>query len=460
MKKSIFALLCLMFVSSAVSYAGSADLPKLLEQANMRSGLCLLVGSESMNDAVALAGAGNFYVQVIQSDNNKALAWGKQVAASELREKIGVVNQDTDPAKYASALFDLVVILDGATKLANKDISGWSRIVAPGGVLALQGGAPKQLNESLKLTDIAGWSLLRKAKGDVGVYSPTDSLRWRAGSRWQRMSYYAVRVTFGDGKVLYREGMDTDDGKKRFELICRNAYNGRELWRIEEPPFTSAEFRKTVQRELGFAAAGDKVYVGLGKDFVCLDGQTGKLLTVLEKGNKPSFVKIHDDKYLIIDGKILDINDGAVLGKYYGNKVVVNKDVLYVGGRNFTTYQIPDCKKLWSVGVTNQPHGQYTGIFCSDTALHVQRIWPGTITTLDFQTGKVLWTWKDPEIAKARDVHAFPVGDKLYIAYTDKTITAKHEFIWREVEAVSGKVVRDKLSADGKHWACVCGLSS
>jgi outer membrane protein assembly factor BamB len=450
------ALLC-----ASVAHAAD-DVEPVLKASGVRAGLCLLVGAEDVSTAKAFASVGSLYVQVLQPDAAKAAAWGADVAESELRERIGVVNRAMDPKHYGSDLFNLVAIKDGTLPLAEL-----KRILVPGGVVALSNAPDSTAADGakLKLAKLdgpEGWVLLRKGPGPVGEFGPSDALRWRAGSRWQRIMYNDFQsVAFGGGKLLYRETVSRLGGGSRFELVCRDAYNGRTLWKIEEPAFTSVDWRKYLRSRMGAAIGSDgKVYTGLGKDFVCLDAQTGKLLSTIAKGGRPGQVVIHKDKYLLAGGRIRDIETGKELGKYRGGRIAITGDVVYATnmGKRVAAYQIPDGKVLWRVDVTkDQPKGYPIRIFSSDTAVHITRGWPAaSLSTMDLKTGKTLWVYPPPPRPKVRDVPTYVFGDKLYIAYRDKTIKEKHDFALMEVEATTGKVLRKKVYAPGRKWAGGC----
>ena len=459
MKRAIPLVLCVL-VNIAVPVGESAE---LLDHAGIHGGLCVIVDAADIAPAIELAADSNLYVQVLQPDGAAAARWGAKVAAGKLRERIGVAHRTFDPSHYGSDLLNLVVI-NRPAKLALAELR---RIVVPGGVIAVRNPPDSLAAQAAKLklktlTGPKGWLLLRRPAGPVGAFAPCDSLRWRAGSRWQRIMYHDFRsVAFGAGKLLYRETMANPGGGYRFELVCRDAYNGRTLWKIEEPHFTNADWRRHFRSRMGAAIGNNgKVYTGLGRDFVCLDGQTGRVLSTLAKGGRPGRVIIHEDKYLLAGGAIRDLETGKVLGKFRGPRIAIARDVVYATnmGKKVAAYRIPDGKVVWRVNAQkDQPGGYPVRIFCSETALHIARGWPAaSLSTMDVKTGKTLWVYPPPPRPKVRDVLTYVFGDKLYIAYGDRTIKEKHDFVLKAVEATTGKVLRDKIYAPGKKWAGGC----
>lgn len=444
-------LACALNVALVVAGAGVEEAQGLLDAAGVRGGLCLAAGIRDIAFAAGLARSSALYVQVLQPDERLAAEWATQVATGELRERLGVRNARLRPADYASNVLNLV-ILDGAdTSLAAAGgLKELARILAPGGVLATRNAAAQAGGQ---------WTLWRKPK-TPGPIVPCDSLRWRAGSRWQRIMYHDfASVAFGDGKLLYRETVATPPGGQRFELVCRDAYNGRTLWKVEEPAFTDADWRSYLRSRMGAAIGSNgSVYTGQGKSFVCLDGATGKTLSTLAEEGRPGSVLVHKDRYLLADGRILDIGNGKELGKHRGQHTAVADDILYAcdtSARTFSACRIPGGEVLWTVNAKDQqPGGQLLDLFCSEKALHVVRFYPASITSMDRKTGETVWTYPTPP-AKGR-THFYPFGDRVYMVYEDPGIKEPHDFALRAFDAATGKVLREGLSAEGKHWAGGC----
>lgn len=463
------ALIGLLVWAAPCGKALSADVAEMLKTSGKNGGICLVVGAKDLTLARSIAGKSAFYVQVLQPDATRASAWGAEVVDGELREKIGVTQRAFDPGHYGSCLLNLVVAQTWKS-IANGGLDELKRILTPGGTLAVPGtdGVPPDAEIERaglkKITEPSGWVLLRKPKGPVGKFGPSDSLRWRSGSRYQRIMYHDFQsVTFGDGKLVYRETMAAPKGGYRFELVCRDAYNGRVLWRIEEPPFSAKDWSSYLRSRMGIAIAPNgRIYTGLGKDFVCLDSETGKVLSVVAKDKRPpGAIRISKGKHVLAGGSVFEIESGKKVGAYGGGRGSMKGDVLFTAdgrARVITAYQMPDGKKIWQVNVEkDQPKGQFQGMFCSATALHIRRSWPAaSLSSMDTETGKTLWTWPPPPRPKVRDISAYAFGEKLYIGYNEKEIKDPRDFTLMEVEAASGKVLRKKIYAKGKKWAGGC----
>jgi outer membrane protein assembly factor BamB len=454
MKNIGIALLSAALLLGA-AHASEAD--ALLKATGKGGGICVLFGQKDLTLARGLAEKGSFFVQVLEPDARKAQAWSAEVADGKLREKLCVVDREFDPGHYASALLNMVV----AGRAPNGKLGGLVRALAPGGVLAVRGGGGAFAKSGLeKLSGVAGWTLLRKPPGPVNDWAPTDSLRWRAGGRYHQISYSDFpSVAFGSGKLVYREGVGCAGGGNRFELVCRDACNGRVLWRIEEEPFGSKDWGGYLRYRMGLAVGENgRVYTGLGKEFVCLDAETGKVLSKL--GQRPrGSIRIHKGKVLVAGGGFYDLGSGRKLGSYGGGRTAIVGDALYsMTGRTVAGYRIPDGKLLWKADVRKgQPGGQVVRFFASEKAVHVNRIWPSSLASMDLKTGKVLWSFpKKPPRSNSCSYWAF--GDRILAPAWElkKKISEPHDFVVTMLDAGTGKVVKDHLYPKGKHWAGGC----
>jgi len=440
-------------------WASEAD--ALLQASGKRGGVCLLVGANDLSLSQDLAAKSSLYIHQLTPDTATALSLSGEVSTSEVRERVGIRNAGFDPSDYATDLFNLVVMITPSPEGGRVD--DLARILAPDGVLAVD-NAPADMEgkaaaSQLKKMETAGaWSLFVNPVSDP-VIKPTDSLRWRAGSRWQRISYHDfASVTFGNGTLLYRERVASRGGGFRFELVCRDAYNGRTLWKIEEPPFSDMEWASYLRYRMGLAvSANSKVYTGLGNDFVCLDEDTGAVLDSLAENGRPKgSVHIHKDKTLAAGGDFIDIVSGEKQGSYAPGRTVIVDDSLYsLSNRTVAAYRIPDGELLWQVDVREgQPSGQISSFFGSEKALHIVRIWPASISAMDLETGELLWSY--PPKPPRANLTFWAVGDKIYAPYQDESTTESHDFVLRALDAATGKVVREKIYPEGKKWAGGC----
>ena len=450
--------------ASSPAPAGEAggEAAELCKAAGLGGGLAVVSGEKDLALARGLAGAGSFFVQVLEPDAARAAAWRAEIADGALREKLGVAGRSFDPENYGSALLNLLVLQECPADR----VPGAARVLAPGGTLAVRKGADEAATAKAglkKLAGPAGWTLLQKAAGPIGAFAPSDALRWRAGSRYQQISGHDFRsVYFGDGKVFYREGSAQVGGKTLIELYCRDAYNGRLLWKIEEEPFDGNRWKSYLNQRMGLVATPDgKVYTGVGEDFVCLDAETGKVLATLAKGGRPgNDLVLSQGRYLVAGGQIIDTTTNRKTGTYRGGYPAVSDEAVFTAdGRapTISAFAIPDGKPLWTNDSKDQPGGQFSGLFCTGGVVIARRSWPAAnISVMDARTGKTLWTYPPEPRPKVRDVLAYPFDDKLVIAYDDKEIAEKRDFTFKEVEAATGKVLRDKLWAPGKKWSGGC----
>jgi outer membrane protein assembly factor BamB len=144
----------------------------------------------------------------------------------------------------------------------------------------------------------AGWGhFLYDASGnavspDTEVGVPYN-IQWEAGPKWarshDRLSSLNSLVS-SDGKIFYifDEGMTEDFYyPAKWNLICRDAYNGVVLWRRDVSKWEDhwRAFRSgPTQLNRRIVAAGNRLYtsLGLGEPVQVLDAATGKTIRTLE----------------------------------------------------------------------------------------------------------------------------------------------------------------------------------
>jgi outer membrane protein assembly factor BamB len=340
-----FLALCLL-----VGSAHASDAEALLKATGNRGGICLIIGAKDPALAGELASKSALYVQLLQSDAKTAAAWGTKAAVAPYRENIGVRNAGFDAAHYGSDLFNLVVMLDGKTKLADL-----YRILVPGGVVAFK-SAPGSLAaeaKALKMTSVsvAGFAAAFRNPVKPVVWKLPLATKWRAGPRSQIARGYAG-ITIGDGRLFYLERMELDKGDLRAcaaQLFARDAYNGRTLWTRQVPGGW---------RNLGMAAnSKGRLYVMTGeRKVLCLDGATGKLLgEVAVKPYNGARVRFLNDEVLCVAGRVYSSATNKYLWRFPSYAYlplrgsVIGKSVCFSDSKAVSAKELATGKELWKV---------------------------------------------------------------------------------------------------------------
>jgi outer membrane protein assembly factor BamB len=428
--------------------------------------------------ATSLAEHSNLYVRVLQPDAKTAAAWRSTVSHSKQREQIGVVDQGFAADVFETSLFNLVVAHD---RKQATPLTELVRILAPSGVLAFKNG-DKALTDALgklgleALAGPNGWSLHRKPtrgraydwpnpRGQTvasnAEYQPCESLRWRAGPYWHIAEQY-YSMAFAAGKFFYRERMEMpgDDESSRFELIARDAFNGRIVWRIQEEPISAEEF-KTARSNTGLAASNDgKVFTVRRDRLVCLDAHTGdELFELMQSATSLRKIVVYKDKYVVAAGQgvtVFDATTGKELWKANGaSQIPIHDDIVFLTTFNaILAYNIANGQQLWQVSTRETlPRAQMVDMFCSDQALHVVTIFPSSITALNPRTGTTLWTYQPQANSQVTYLN---LGDKIYATRQERDREANRDLQLTLLDATTGKVEREDFGTTGVCWAGGC----
>jgi hypothetical protein len=246
----VASALALLLPIGPAHAAGGADAQALPEGTGIRGGLSLVIGARDTTPATALADKSSLYVQLLQPDAKLAAQWGAAIAASPLREQIGVRHAAFDPDHYGSDLLNLIVIEDDAAAPAPARLADLCRILVPGGVVAFQRLPPALAAEAnglkMKAETVGAHTVYRKPLPPVD-WKVCDSVKWRAGPRAQYCNSF-TDITLTDGTLSYLERMEVpgDIQASRAQLVVRDAWNGRIL-RTEELP---------ADRKVNWAATG------------------------------------------------------------------------------------------------------------------------------------------------------------------------------------------------------------
>lgn len=212
---------------------------------------------------------------------------------------------------YANELVNLVV--DQAGSIPEAELL---RVIAPGGALCRLRGNELQITRVARPDDIDDWSHFLHDAGNNPVAAdervgPPRSLRWIAPPLWLRSHETPSGIQgliTAAGRVFYffDEGVVgvTDQRlPERWTLFCRDAFNGRELWKQPLaawgwPEWAPEKFRDLdwteirggrtvvpVENQRRMVADDRRVYATLAYDapLSILDAQTGELLHTLDE---------------------------------------------------------------------------------------------------------------------------------------------------------------------------------
>ena len=212
---------------------------QILSETGVAGGIIVYLGCGEGKLTAALRAGEGFTVHGLDADRDNVAAAREFIANNGDYGPVSIDHFSSSRLPYGNDLINLVI--DEAGTVARDEVL---RVIAPGGVLySLRDG---QWHKSIKPrpSDIDDWSHFLHDAGNNAVAAddqvgPPRSLRWIAPPLWLRShetpSGIQAMVSAG-GRLFYffDEGLIgiTDQRlPERWSLICRDAFNGRELWR-------------------------------------------------------------------------------------------------------------------------------------------------------------------------------------------------------------------------------------
>jgi len=315
---SILLTYLLPFASSVDALASDSPdeiAARILDDTGLCGGLIVHLGCGDGRLTAALGGDDNVTVHGLDADVDQVDAARQYITRKGLYGRVSVEQFDDRILPYADGLINLVVI----EKPGDISMDEVLRVLAPGGTaMSREGGEwekivkkwPEQIDE---------WTHYLHDAGNTGVardsvVGPPESLQWVAPPLWLRSHETPSGIegfVTGGGRVFYYfdEGLIgvTDQRlPERWALICRDAFNGRLLWkrpvkpwgwpewartRLDGKDWTNVRGMRTVvpeENQRRIVVDGDRLYATLGflAPLSILDAATGEVITTVQ-GTEP-----------------------------------------------------------------------------------------------------------------------------------------------------------------------------
>lgn len=315
------ALLALLLGLRAVAQTPEAlaDAATLAAACDAAGGICVLVGSENADLALAFAKQGPFVVQCLATTPERRDALRKEILAQGLYGTVSVELYTPGRLPYRENLVNLVLTMPGIELPPAEAF----RVLAPLGLVAYrqeadaaypaqieaQGAKPQAGDRWLTATkpwpsEIDEWGhYLHGADGNPvaqdTVVGPPRRYQWLGEPRWQRShetdSSISTIVT-SQGRLFYISDeapislAGQHDLPDKWCLVACDAFNGTPLWKVPIRRWGWREWKSSwfntrpgdiplnIQKRL--VAVGDKVYITLGYHAPVsqLDARTGDIL--------------------------------------------------------------------------------------------------------------------------------------------------------------------------------------
>ena len=440
---------------SPVDFKARAE--SIREQTGVRGGMVVHLGCADGKLTTALGGE-RFTVHGLCADALSVETARRYIRSAGLYGPVSVGTLSGKRLPYTDNLVNLVV----ADSLGDVPMSEVLRVLCPGGA-AWVGG---KITRKPRPTDIDEWTHFLHDAGNNAVAAdtrvgPPRRLQWQAGPLWLRSHETPSGVeamVAGGGRVFYL----LDEGligivdqrlPERWALICRDAFNGKLLWRkpVKSWGWPAWAFDRIAGKDLTtlralrvavpdenqrrIVAAGDKLLATLGHaaPMSILDAATGKVLATVTEAGPANQIAASDgvavvytaaaqnetDKrrgkapaaswpakltaVSIADAKVLWRRDIAGLT---GLSLVVDGGrVVYQHGKNLRCLDLRTGKELWQV----EAAGQATTLVACDGCVILRT---GGLEVRDAATGQRLWS--NPKVPSMWRQDVFVTGGVIW----------------------------------------------
>lgn len=332
-RRLLATLMSAMLIAAALaSGAVGNTAEQLLKQTGVHGGVVIVLGCQDPALLLELGRSDAYLVQGLDEHPEAVEKARAAIQAEGLYGGISVDRFDGPALPYVDDLVNLIVVAGEGVRVESREMA---RVLRPGGVIVTRGDG-KRFTDALESRRMAmsgwlaavkpvsqeldDWSHLLHGPNNNAVskdlvVGPVSGLKWTCGPLWSRSheftSSLSVLVSAG-GRVFYvvDEGLTsitTPDIPERWVLIARDAFNGKQLWRMPLPQWRSRLGSKTALRSVPATAQRcvvadeDQLFVSalLGDSVQVLDAATGEVLATHEasKGTR-EFVKVGESLVL------------------------------------------------------------------------------------------------------------------------------------------------------------------
>jgi len=297
MKRFFLPILTIVLVLQAAGFVALSsaslaqdDAKQILQASDVNGGLIVYLGCGDGKRCASLGEDGRFTVQGLDGDAKNVAAAREYVRSLGLYGRVSVQQFDDKRLPYVDNLVNLVVAED----LGNVPMDEVMRVLAPQGMAYVKRDASWTKTVKPRPENIDEWQQHyhdadNNAVARDAVVSPPRHYQWIAARNWSRSHLTLPSIhsmVSSGGRVLsIEDGASVEHPALpgKFDLICRDGFNGIELWRHSfadwQPTNIYIKYTPTqLQRQL--VACKDKVYCTPGFDapITVFDAADGKVL--------------------------------------------------------------------------------------------------------------------------------------------------------------------------------------
>jgi outer membrane protein assembly factor BamB len=462
---AIESLMCILLAVCLLSGAAKANgndavkgAKEILDTTGVQGGIVVHLGCGDGTLTAALRANDRYTVHGLEADPAKVAEARNYIRGQGVYGPVSVERHSGSSLPYSDNLVNLVVVQD-AGKVGMAEIM---RVLAPGGVACVWRSGKWDKAVKAWPGNIDQWTHFlhdasNNAVADDTAIGPPRSLQWVAPPLWLRShetpSGIQASVTAA-GRLFYffDEGLIgiTDERlPDRWSLVCRDAFNGRLLWkrplgswgwrqwnleRYQGKDWTTMRSARTDvpnANQRCIVADGDRLYTTLSyrAPMSILDADTGDIIATFNETQGTSEILVSDGIVVVYteqkseaaarrrgaknEAKAALVAVSGITQKVLWNKqigqirplslAIDNGRIVYLSGRDLVALDLKDGSELWKV----QPKqtSPKTLVTVSDTI-----VMQGgkSVSTYDAADGRLLWQKTVPPIGGGE-------GDDLFV---------------------------------------------
>jgi len=316
------ALAAVLLLTASPAYAveqssvpEAVRLERVLREAGITGGLIVHLGCGDGKVTAGLRASDSFTVHGLAGSALNLAQARRHIESRKLYGPISVELQTDDRLPYVDNLVRAFIVSD-AGRVPRAE---WMRVVCPGGIAVIDGKPvvkpwPKELAQWPQHYNTPD----NNAVASDTVVGPPRHFRWIAKPEWSRshLGLPSMHSLVSAGGRLYsiedHASVEHPALPGKFALICRDAFNGIELWRHPfsdwHPVWVYIKFTPTqLQRQL--AAIGDTVYCtpGLDAPITAFDAATGRVVREFDGTEQTQEFVYADGMLYVVTGAPYDV---------------------------------------------------------------------------------------------------------------------------------------------------------
>jgi len=406
--KSCVPMLLAIYLLAGAAEANENDVmtqaKEILDTSGVQGGIVVHLGCGDGKLTAALHISDSYTVHGLEADPAKVAEARSYIQAKGIYGPVSVERYSGSVLPYTDNLINLIVVQD-AGKVSRDEMM---RVLAPGGVACVYRNGKWRKTVKAWPDNIDQWShFLHDASNNAvandSVVGPPRSLQWVAPPLWLRShetpSGIQSPVSAG-GRLFYffDEGLIgiTDERlPDRWSLICRDAFNGKLLWkrpleawgwrqwsleRWQGKDWTTLRAMRTdvpSENQRRIVADGNRLYTTLAYQapMSILDAATGDIITMVEVTRGTSEILVSDGIAVAYTRKVQDNADrrrgakkevraslvavhgqtGNVLWDKQISQIrplalaIDNGRIIYLSGKDLVALNLKNGRQIWKV---------------------------------------------------------------------------------------------------------------